>query len=86
MYFSRDKCDASNKTWFISPLVESEIHVYIYMYITRETRILKIRSKNYKRNKISSNDEIWSINEPKSVIRSYFLSRYEKFFSPFSRV
>ena len=56
------------------------------MYITRETRILKIRSKNYKRNKISSNDEIWSINEPKSVIRSYFLSRYEKFFSPFSRV
>lgn len=61
-------------------------YIYIYMYITRETRILKIRSKNYKRNKISSNDEIWSINEPKSVIRSYFLSRYEKFFSPFSRV
>ena len=40
------------------PLSLNLKYKYIYMYITRETRILKIRSKNYKRNKISSNDEI----------------------------
>lgn len=92
MYFSRDKCD---KTWFISPLVESEMYVsvciYIYVlhvlhtYITHETRILKIQCKNFKqRNKISSNDEIWS--RTNKIRDSKFSLVKRKIFLPIPRI
>lgn len=88
MYFSRDKCD---KTWFISPLVESEMYVSvcIYMYYIYYIRILHTKREFWKFGVKILNSVTkflltmkYDLERTKSVIQS-FLWWNEKFFSPF---
>lgn len=91
MYFSRDKCD---KTWFISPLVESEMYVSvcIYMYYIYYVRILHVlhTKREFWKFGVKILNSVtkflltmkYDLERTKSVIQS-FLWWNEKFFSPF---